>query len=76
MKVAKWGNGLAVRLPAEMVDTLDLKPGDEIEIVTAKKLGFGFARALTREELVKSFRQFRWMLPADFRFDRDQAHER
>ena len=35
MQVAKWGNSLAVRLPAVVVDALDLKEGDEIEIHVA-----------------------------------------
>ena len=33
MRVAKWGNSLAVRLPDAIVKTLKLKSGDEIEIV-------------------------------------------
>src|SRR5258708_30858458 len=32
MQVSKWGNSLAVRLPAVVVEALDLKEGDEIEI--------------------------------------------
>jgi Antidote-toxin recognition MazE, bacterial antitoxin len=28
MQVAKWGNSLAVRLPATVVEALDLKEGD------------------------------------------------
>ncbi len=32
MEVAKWGNSLAVRLPAPLVDALELKEGDDIEI--------------------------------------------
>lgn len=32
MQIAKWGNSLAVRLPARMVKELGLKAGDEIEI--------------------------------------------
>jgi antitoxin MazE len=31
MRVAKWGNSLAVRLPRALVETLALKVGDEIE---------------------------------------------
>jgi antitoxin MazE len=30
MKVSKWGNSLAVRLPSELVARLGLKGGDEI----------------------------------------------
>ena len=32
MKVAKWGNSLAVRLPAAVVKALDLKEGDDVQI--------------------------------------------
>ncbi len=32
MQVAKWGNSLAVRLPAKVVRKMKLKPGDQIEI--------------------------------------------
>ena len=32
MQVSKWGNSLAVRLPAAVVDALGLKEGDQVEI--------------------------------------------
>ena len=32
MQISKWGNSLAVRIPAAVADALDLKAGDEIEI--------------------------------------------
>ena len=35
MQVAKWGNSLAVRLPAAVVEILDLKEGDDVQIVVA-----------------------------------------
>ena len=35
MQVSKWGNSLAVRLPAAVVDALKLKEGDHIEIDVA-----------------------------------------
>ena len=31
MQVAKWGNSLAVRLPAAVVEMLALKEGDDIQ---------------------------------------------
>jgi antitoxin MazE len=33
MQVAKWGNSLAIRLPAELVRELGLKEGDQIDLV-------------------------------------------
>ena len=35
MQVSKWGNSLAVRLPASVVEALKLKEGDDIEIEVA-----------------------------------------
>ena len=32
MQVAKWGNSLAIPLPATVVEALGLKEGDEIEV--------------------------------------------
>ena len=76
VRVAKWGNSLAVRLPASIVDALDLKEGDEIEIHIADEREFGVSRKPGREELLKRLRAFRGHLPADFKFDRDEANAR
>jgi antitoxin MazE len=76
VQVAKWGNSLAVRLPAAVVDALELKEGDEIEIHVADEREFGVSRKPGREELVKRLRTFRGRLPADFKFDRDEANAR
>lgn len=32
MKGSKWGNSLALRLPASVVETLKLKEGDHVEV--------------------------------------------
>ena len=48
MQVAKWGNSLAVRLPASVVAALGLKEGDDIEIHVAGARTFGVARPLSR----------------------------
>jgi antitoxin MazE len=76
MQVAKWGNSLAVRLPAAVVDALQLKEGDDIEIHVAGAREFGVARKPGREELLKRLRMFRGRLPVDFKFDRDEANAR
>ncbi len=78
MKVAKWGNSLAIRLPADVVETLGLKEGDDVEIVAADYAGktLGVARELTRIELIRELRKFRGMRPADYVFNRDEANER
>ena len=76
MQVAKWGNSLAVRLPAAVVEALELKEGDDIEIHVADSRELGIARKLGRDELLKRLRAFRGRLPADFKFDRLEANAR
>jgi antitoxin MazE len=76
MQVAKWGNSLAVRLPVAVVEVLELKEGDEIEIHVVGARHFEVGRKPGREELLKRLRSFRGRLPADFKFDRDEANGR
>lgn len=76
MRVAKWGNSLALRLPAVVVEALELKEGDEIEVHVADARRLVVARKPGREELLKGLRRFRGRLPADFKFDRDEANAR
>ena len=76
MQVGKWGNSLAIRLPAAVVEALELKAGDEIEIRVADRREFAVARKPGREELLNRLRTFRGRLPADFKFDRDEANAR
>jgi antitoxin MazE len=76
MQVAKWGNNLAVRLPAAVVEALELKEGDEVEIHIADARQFGVARKPGRDELLRRLRAFRGRIPPDFKFDRDEANAR
>lgn len=76
MQIGKWGNSLAVRLPAAVVEGLGLKEGDEIEIEIAGERHFRVRRDRTREEALQRLRQLNWSLPPGFRFDRDEANER
>ena len=76
MRVARWGNSLALRLPAVVVEALKLKEGDEIEVHVADARRLVVARKPGREELLKGLRRFRGRLPADFKFDRDEANAR
>lgn len=76
MLVAKWGNSLAVRLPAIVVEALELKDGDDIEIEVADAHHFGIRKKPDAQELLARLRKYRGRLPADFKFDRDAASER
>lgn len=76
MQVAKWGNSLAVRLPTAVVEALELKEGDDIEIEVADTEHFGIRRKPGNLELLARLRKFRGRLPADFKFERDETHGR
>jgi antitoxin MazE len=76
MQVAKWGNSLAVRLPARIVEVLKLRAGDEVEIHVAADRAFAVAKRASVRELLDRVRQHRGQLPKDFRFDRLDANER
>ena len=76
MQVAKWGNSLAIRLPAVVVDALKLKEGDTIEIEVAGTRRFAIRKAPGAKELLARIRKYRGRLPVDFNFDRINAHAR
>ena len=76
MQVAKWGNSLAVRLPASVVEALGLKEGDDIEIMVAGARSFEISKTPDPVEILARLRQLRGRLPAGFRFDRLEANER
>jgi antitoxin MazE len=76
MQVAKWGNSLAVRLPASVVEALGLKPGDEIEIQVAGARVFEIGKRPSPCELLATLRKYRGRLPAGFGLNRLEAHER
>jgi len=67
---------LAVRLPGAVVEALDLKAGDQIEIIVAGKREFEVARDRSVEKALARIRQLRRRLPPGFRFDRQEANAR
>lgn len=76
MQVSKWGNSLAVRLPASVTEVLGLKEGDDIEIHVVGRNAFEIARKPGAREVLARLRKYRGRLPADFRFDRLEANRR
>jgi antitoxin MazE len=76
MRVAKWGNSLAVRLPDAVVKALKLKSGDEIEIVVRGEREFQVERDKGRERALARLRALKKALPKGFRFDREEANAR
>ena len=76
MQVARWGNSLAVRLPATIIEALGLREGDDIAFHVADPHNFGIVRKPRRDEMLERLRAFRGRLPADFKFDREEVNGR
>jgi len=76
MQVSKWGNSMAIRLPASVVKALELHEGDDIEVLIAEERVFQVKKKPGNDAILARLRQFRGKLPADFKFDRDDANAR
>jgi antitoxin MazE len=76
MQISKWGNSLAVRLPAAVVEALKLKEGDDIEIEVAGARRFEIKKAPSARELLTRLGKYRGRLPVDFKFDRLEGNAR
>ena len=76
MQVSKWGNSLAIRLPSQVVEALNLKEGDQIEIRIADAREFEVRRDPVRQRALERLRRLRCPLPAGFVFDRAEANAR
>ena len=76
MQVVKWGNSLAVRFPDTLVQSLDLKEGEEIDLQPTGAKAFEISKKPSSTELLFRLHLFRGRLPADFHVDRQQANER
>ena len=74
--VSKWGNSLAIRLPAAVVEALELKEGDDIEIRVAGSRELEVSRDESRKRALENLRKLRRPFPPGFVFDRDDIYER
>lgn len=76
MQVSKWGNSLAIRLPAAVVKVLELKEGDDIEIRVAGSRELEVARDESRKRALENLRKLQRQFPPGFVFDRDEIYGR
>jgi antitoxin MazE len=76
MQVSKWGNSLAIRLPAAVVQALGLREGDDVTLHVVGKRALELEKTPGAKELLARLRKFRGRLPKDFKFDRLEANER
>lgn len=76
MQVSKWGNSLAIRLPAAVVAALELKPGDEVEVHVLDDRRFALTRDRSRARALERIRALQKPLPPGWTFDREEANSR
>ena len=75
MRVTRIEDGLAVRIPADVVRTLGLKEGDEVDLQRLDDETLAI-RKLSREEAVDAIKRLARPFPQDYRFDREDANAR
>lgn len=75
MKVAKWGNSLAIRIPSEVVEKLGLKADDEAEVRVTGGDSFEVVRDRRRQLAIEKMRSMRFVLPEGYKFDRDEIYD-
>lgn len=76
MQVSKWGNSLAVRLPKQLVERLQLVQGDEIEVVDVVGRMVIVEKNERRATALAKMAGRGWKAPADYTFNRDEANKR
>lgn len=76
VKVAKWGNSLAVRLPRALVEELALKDGDEVHLRLAGDRRLDVSVDRRREEAFARMKDLSRPLPPGYKFDRDEIYDR
>ena len=75
MRVTRWGDARAVRLPAALVREMGLRAGDDV-VLRRDGDGLAIARRPRPEEVLAGLRRFRGRLPAADRLSRDAASDR
>lgn len=76
MRVSKWGDSLAVRLPKELVEAMALKSGDELDVVATENGRCELVKHDKAQEFLDALKAFRFDLPPDYKFDREEANSR
>ena len=75
MKISRTEQGWRVDVPDDVADALGLREGDEVRVVRLAPE----PKALTpqqRAEAMEKIRSLRGTVPADFKFDREEANAR
>lgn len=76
MKAAKWGNSLAIRIPADVVEKLGISPNVELELRITGETSFEVTRDRRRQDAIEAIRKSAVPLPAGYKFNREEIYDR
>lgn len=76
MRIARWGNSLAVRLPTALVESMGLQEGDDVQLSPGPGCSLEVERDRRRQEALAVMERLARPLPEGYRFDREEANER
>lgn len=75
MKIAKWGNSLAIRIPADLAQQAGLKEGDEATLALTPGNILEIRPDERRTEALRLLRENRIKLPYAYKFDRNEIYD-
>jgi antitoxin MazE len=77
MKVARWGNSLAIRIPADVAAALELKEGDEVKVTAKDAREVVVEKDSRREEALARLTELarKAKFPPGWKFDREEIYE-
>ena len=76
MKLAKWGNSFAFRVPAELMRKMNLTPDEEFLFRQTGEDSFEIVRDRRRQEAIEAIRKLAKPLPPGYKFNRDEIYDR
>ncbi len=76
MRVTRWNDALAVQIPDDVAKSLDLKEGDEVTVAVANEPSPEVARQEAKKQALERIEALKLELPADWKFDREEANAR
>src|SRR5271165_7102417 len=76
MKAAKWGNSLAIRIPADVVQKLGISPNENLELKVTGENSFEVTRDRRRQDAIEAIRKAAIPLPEGYRFNREELYDR
>ena len=76
LKFAKWGNSIAIRIPAEVVAKLGISPDEEAQIKVTGEYSFEITRDRRRQEAIEAIDKLSRPLPPGYKFNRNEIYDR